>query len=165
MFRTPPAELVDRHHALVDEKRLEGRQPALVVLRRALSDLFDQPGAEFVPGVGALLVEDDRHPESASFPGRFEHQLPVLARRRRAAVDVGSARIDARHRLASAGTRGRATPIMQSRLTIDAGCSSVQPPVPSGRSGSTMERRSELESHTFTATSAGSATPDTSNTQ
>jgi orotate phosphoribosyltransferase-like protein len=34
---------------------------------------------------------------------------------------------------------GRATPIMQSRVTIAANCSSLQPSVPAGRTGSTRK--------------------------
>ena len=46
--------------------------------------------------------------------------------------------VDAHRALLAVGTRGRATPIMQSRVTIAASSASDQPSVPAGRSGSTM---------------------------
>jgi hypothetical protein len=39
-----------------------------------------QSGAEVGPRVGASRVKGDRQTERAALPGRFEHQLAVLAR-------------------------------------------------------------------------------------
>lgn len=59
---------------------------------------------------------------------------------------------------------GRATPIMQSRVTIAANCSSLQSSVPAGRTGSTRNRCFELESSTRISISGVRKRPNSAST-
>src|SRR5476651_812974 len=61
-------------------------------------------------------------------------------------------------------TLGRPVPIMLSRVTIAASCSSLQPSVPAGRIGSTRKRVSAVESQTRISVSFESATPKSAST-
>src|SRR5262249_5022718 len=58
----------------------------------------------------------------------------------------------------------RAVPIIESRVTISARRSSLQPSVPAGRIGSTRNRVSAVESHTRISVSFGSVTPKSAST-
>src|ERR1700750_366978 len=57
------------------------------------------------------------------------------------------------------GVFGKPVPIMLSRVTISASCSSLQPSVPFGRIGNTRKRVSAVESQTRTSVSFGRLTP------
>ena len=74
--------------------------------------------------------------ERARLPLRVEDGLVLLDLDRPHAVHAAHV-VHAVHRLLPAGTVTCATPIIASRVTIAASCSSLQPSVPAGRSGST----------------------------
>src|SRR5689334_7651278 len=57
------------------------------------------------------------------------------------------------------GVLGKPVPIIESRVTSAASCSSLHPSVPAGRIGSTRKRVSAVESHTRISVSFGSVTP------
>src|SRR6185437_718281 len=59
---------------------------------------------------------------------------------------------------------GSPVPIIESRVTISARRSSLQPSVPAGRIGSTIKRVSAVESHTRISVSFGSVTPKSART-
>ncbi len=54
------------------------------------------------------------------------------------------------------GVFGNPVPIIESRVTSSASCSSLQPSVPAGRIGSTRKRVSAVESQTRISVSFGS---------
>ena len=56
------------------------------------------------------------------------------------------------------------TPIIESRVTILRSAASLQPSVPPGRSGSTMYRRSAVESCTATAAPSCTSVPNSAST-
>src|SRR5262249_34454867 len=62
------------------------------------------------------------------------------------------------------GRRSRWVPIIAFRVTSSASRSSDQPSVPPGRCGTTIYRRSEVESQTLTSTCSSSFTPNSSKT-
>src|SRR5262249_52894630 len=87
------------------------------------------------------VERDHSHAKRPALPGLLEHQLAVIARERRlvaeGGVDRGQVALSFAHLVAAWWAVGTAVPIMQSRVTIAARSSSLQPPVPSGRIGST----------------------------
>ena len=93
--------------------------------------------SKLIPGHLELIEHGDSHPERTPLPRFLEHELSVIARQR----GVTSERRVDRRKAAPAvcQTRtgllafGSAVPIMQSRVTIAASSSSLQPSVPSGR--------------------------------
>src|SRR5262249_3481542 len=90
--------------------------------------LVDVP---FAPsGTGA------RHGENAPFPGLVKDGLVLLALDGAEIIHPAHV-MDAVHRVPPAGSVTFAVPIMASRLTSSASCSSLIPSLPSGRSGST----------------------------
>src|ERR1700694_1481382 len=62
------------------------------------------------------------------------------------------------------GVFGNPVPIIESRVTSSASCGSLQPPVPSGRIGSTRNRVSAVESQTRISISFGRLTPKSAST-
>src|SRR5579872_2393733 len=62
------------------------------------------------------------------------------------------------------GVLGNPVPIIESRVTSSASCSSLQPSVPLGRIGNTRKRVSAVESHTLISVSLGSVTPKSAST-
>src|SRR5436190_8535170 len=138
VFVRPPRNLVRGDHAPGQKQRLQRVEPALVVGVIAFGDLRYKSLAKVVPGISAIFAEQNREAEGSALPRRGEDELAVLSRQGGLALEVGDAVVDAHRAPLSAGMRGRATPIMQSRVTMPASCSSVQPSVPCGRCGSTM---------------------------
>src|SRR3954462_4426250 len=62
------------------------------------------------------------------------------------------------------GVFGNPVPIMESRVTSSASCSSLQPPVPAGRIGTTRKRVSAVESQTRISMSLATCTPKSAST-
>lgn len=112
-------------------------QPGGVVRgRRRLSGLLragDDGGhemlAKLLPCRAGALEHDDAHPERAPLPRLLEDEFAVVARQRRRGSEPGVGRGEPAH--------GTAVPIMQSRVTSAASCSSSRSSLPAGRSGST----------------------------
>src|SRR5262249_9639048 len=102
----------------------------------------------------------ERQRESAALPIMVEHRFVRLGRDRAHAVHASHV-VHAVHRL---GASTFATPIIASRVTSWASCSSVMPSVPAGRSGMTRERSSAGLSQTRTSTSSESTTPNSRST-
>ena len=108
----------------VDDHGFECRAPAFVIRAlRVRGDLVHQPVAELVPWQAELVDEGDRDRQRARLPRRIEDELAVVAGQR----CVVERRIG----------HSRCTPIIESRVTIPASCSSDMSSVPSGRIGST----------------------------
>src|SRR6185437_1840988 len=107
---------------------------------------------------GAIQCRD------AAFPRRMEGRFVRL--RLNGAEPMHAAQIvDRVHRVSpTPGVFASLVPIMLSRVTSSASCSSLQPSVPAGRIGSTMNRVSAVESQTRICVSCGSATPKSSST-
>src|SRR5260370_14561535 len=103
-----------------------------------MRDLVYESGTEFIPCVRALFAQEHRQAEGAAFPWRREDELAILPRQRGLALEVGDAVVDAHRAALSAGMRGRATPIIQSRVTISPSLHSNPPSVPARPSGSTL---------------------------
>jgi uncharacterized membrane protein YoaK (UPF0700 family) len=131
------------------EQRLEGIEPShvirgrfgLALALRASGNRRDEVPSEVRPRSARPLEHDNAHPQRPSLPRLLEHQLPVIARQ----LGVDAERIVHRrklgrvraHAIAFARALGTAVPIMQSRVTIAASSSSLQPSVLGGRIGST----------------------------
>src|SRR3954449_2360913 len=62
------------------------------------------------------------------------------------------------------GVFGKPVPIIESRVTSSASCSSLQPSVPFGRIGSTRKRVSAVESHTRISVPFGTVRPRSAST-
>src|SRR5690606_37398272 len=144
--RGPAAgEFVRAQEAVLDQNLVEGGEPDLVIgrgeiLRRrqalaGMADLVDRPGAH-----GAGRDVDRQH---ALFPAAMEDGLVRLGHDR-AETHLAAEIMGAVH--AASSTRGRPVPIMESRETMLASFSSLQPSVPAGRIGMTMKRVSAVES-------------------
>src|SRR5204863_9393080 len=101
-----------------------------------------------------------RQRERAPLPIMMEDGLVRLGVHRTEAVHAAKI-VDAVH---ARGAFTTATPIIASRLTSCASCSSVMPSVPAGRSGSTRYRSSAVLSHTRTSTFWPSSTPNSRST-
>jgi len=97
------------------------------------------------PKVGPRHTEpvDDYHGHAKRppLPGLLEHKLAIVARERHlvteGGIDGGQVAGSLAHLIAGPRTLGNAVPIMESRVTIAASSSSLQPSVPAGRIGST----------------------------
>ena len=79
--------------------------------------------AKRVPRQAELFDEGDRDRQGARLPRRFEDELAVVAGQRLVVERCAG--------------HSRCTPIIESRVTIPASCSSDMSPVPSGRIGNT----------------------------
>ena len=77
-----------------------------------------------------------RQRKRAAFPLGVKHRLVRLGLDRAETLDAAHV-LRAVHQAVSPGCFGRPVPIMLSRVTRSASCSSLQPSVPSGRIGST----------------------------
>ncbi len=94
-----------------------------------------------VPRQAEPVERDHDHAKRPALPRLLEHELAVVARERHpvaeGGVDPGQVARSCAHLIAGWLAVGTAVPIMQSRVTIAASSSSLQPSVPSGRIGST----------------------------
>src|SRR5260221_5911554 len=168
----PRAQVIGADQAPTANHPFQRAQPALVVtpalprwvrgLPRA--DFGYQRLAEVFPLDTARVMERERHPERAALPGRGEHKLAIVPRRRgrpRRIEQVVAVSAPAR---VTHGAATLATPTMASRVTSAASSSSDRLSVPAGRSGSTMYRTSELESWTRTSMSSSRSRPNSRST-
>src|SRR5262249_3794782 len=140
--------LVVRHPQVVG-----GRQDLNAVAERVQ---VPQPGA-----AGAKHAPERIH---APFPRMVEHRLARLAGDRTHVLHAAHV-VDAVHPRASAVSSVTfAVPIIESRVTRAANCSSLRCSLPAGRSGSTRYRSSAVLSHTWTSTSSARSRPNSFNT-
>src|SRR5262249_2215966 len=130
-------DLLARDETALEHQRLQAREPDLVV---GLAEVvFGRPvlAGEArhvdIPAAGARHC--DRERAGALFPFVMEHRL---VRFRLDRTETGNAAhvMRAIHQEAP-GCFGNPVPIMLSRVTSSASCSSLQPSVPFGRIGST----------------------------
>src|SRR5262249_34153340 len=158
-------EFVDADEALAQQVLLHPQRPALVIggreIDRGRQHLLR--GARHVDVPGTRVGYGALHCQHASLPGGVEHRLVRLRLHRPEAVHAAHV-MYAVHDDSPAGRFGWPVPIMQSRVTRSANRSSLQPSVPAGRMGTTMNRVSAVESHTRISVSAGSATPKSAST-
>ena len=139
----------DIDYAMLGEQSLERVEPGGVVRGcggLVLGGRMDRDRArEVAPEVGPRHVEpiedDHCHAERPPLPGLLEHKLAIVARERHlvteGGIDGGQVAGSLAHLIAGPRTLGNAVPIMESRVTIAASSSSLQPSVPAGRIGST----------------------------
>src|SRR5579872_5592052 len=97
--------------------------------------------------------------EAAAFPFFMERRLVRFRPHRPEAVHAAHV-VNAVH----GGGSGSPVPTMQSRVTSVASFSSLQPSVPGGRMGTTMNRVSAVESHTRITVCSGNTTPKSAST-
>src|SRR5205809_442954 len=132
-------ELVWREEALLHEQAIEAEQPMLVVGRvqvRGAGHLL----AGVARHVDVPLAQEaggERHAEDAAFPFVVEDRLVPLGNDGPHPVHASEIMRAVHRRAAFAGAGTLATPIIASRVTSAANCSSLSPSVPAGRSGST----------------------------
>src|SRR6266496_4095256 len=84
VFRCARIQLLFVYDALSKQKRLQGGEPSLVIVRCRCcgvvgGNALDQSVAEATPWVYRLLVQGDGDPEGPTLPGSLEDQLPVAA--------------------------------------------------------------------------------------
>src|SRR5215469_94695 len=151
-------DLIRGHGGQAGEHVLQGGQPEPVIVVRLApgrsslpdGDPGDQCGLEFRPCERACLVQGDGHTEGAALPRLGEHQLAVGAGGCGRALDV-QRRVH--------GATAFATPTIASLVTSGTSSSSDSCPVPAGRSGSTSQRTSLVESRTVICTSSARSRP------
>lgn len=143
--------------ALLAQDRLKGREKSFVVsiLRAwrvaALPRLYliDQRIAEFIPSEESAIAQRVRHAEHPPLPRLVEYELSVSHGGRRGPLVLEApTQYFVTRSLAHAGASSLSTPTMLSRVTSAMSSSSLMLSVPAGRSGNTMYRTSEEESHT-----------------
>ena len=126
--RMPGRDLIGACEPTLDQVRLHGELPALVIgdaeigLRREL--LLRCPRHVDVPSAG--IGHGPLQREHASFPGRVERRLVCLGHDLAEPVHASHV-VNAIHHATSCGLFGKPVPIMQSRVTSEASRSSLHP--------------------------------------
>src|SRR5579872_2791163 len=153
-----------RDKAFVDQEVFKTVKPFLIV-RTGKINVGRQHFPIKARGVdveGTGRAHRAHHGEYAAFPSRVKHRFigfdfdlaePVHAAHVVDAVHDGHP-----------GVLAKPVPIIESRVTSSASCSSLQPLVPSGRIGNTRKRVSAVESHTLISVSFGKVTPKSAST-
>ncbi len=114
-----------RREVEIDHERFKRRAPALVIgALRVFGDLGHQPMTERVPRKVEPVDQGYRDRQGAGLPRGVEDEFAVVAGER-LVVERGGA------------CHSRCTPIIESRVTTAASCSSDRSAVPSGRMGRT----------------------------
>src|SRR6185437_1291382 len=158
-------DLVRRDHVAVDHRLLERQEPLLVIgageIDRGREALARE--ALRVDVHAAVRAHGAHHGHYAAFPFVMERRLVLFDLDSAEAVHATHV-MYAIHFVFSSGAFGTPVPIMESRVTISASCSSLQPSVPAGRIGRTRKRVSAVESQTRMSVSFGSVTPKSART-
>src|SRR4051794_40883099 len=150
--------------AFLDQHLLEPEKPFLVIGARQVHVRRQRLAIEArgVDVEGARRAHRAHHGENTRFPLLVKHRL-VWPRPHPSGPPPSPPVVDAVHEGAP-GVLGKPVPIMESRVTSSASCSSLQPSVPAGRIGSTRKRVSAVESQTRISMSLGSVTSKSAST-